>query len=78
MDLLLSSRKSGQPDFGKKISLSSQDYAPLADRTLDALLADDPQLSSTDLAARLLDKPGLVVHPRSIERALARRKKTAR
>ena len=42
---------------------------------IDALLADDPQLSSTDLAACLLDKPGLVVHPRSIERALTRRKK---
>jgi len=45
---------------------------------IDALLADDPNLSSTDLAARLLDKPGLAVHPRSIERALARRKKGAR
>jgi len=42
---------------------------------LDAHLADDPNLSSAELAARLLDEPGLVVHPRSIERALARRKK---
>jgi len=45
---------------------------------IDALLADDPKLSSTELAARLLDEPGLTVHPRSIERALARRKKGAR
>ena len=45
---------------------------------IDALLADDPTLSSTDLAARLSDEPGLVVHPRSIERAMARRKKGAR
>jgi transposase len=45
---------------------------------IDALLADDPKLSSTDVAARLLDERGLVVHPRSIERALARRKKGGR
>ena len=45
---------------------------------IDALLADDPQLSSADLAARLSADPGLAVHPRSIERALARRKKGAR
>lgn len=45
---------------------------------IDALLAGDPKLSSADLAARLLDEPGLAVHPRSIERALARRKKGAR
>jgi transposase len=42
---------------------------------IDALLADDPKLSSAELAARLLDKRRLAVHPRSIERALARRKK---
>lgn len=45
---------------------------------IDALLADDPKLSSADLAARLLNEPGLAVHPRSVERALARRKKKAR
>ena len=45
---------------------------------IDALLAGDPELSSAELAIRLLDKPGLAVHPRSIERALARRKKGAR
>ena len=44
---------------------------------IDGLLAEDPKLSSADLAARLLDEPGLAVHPRSIERALARRKKRA-
>jgi hypothetical protein len=42
---------------------------------IDGLLADNPKLSSADLAARLLEEPGLLVHPRSIERALARRKK---
>ena len=45
---------------------------------IDALLAADPNLSSADLAARLSAEPGLAVHPRSIERALARRKKGAR
>ncbi len=45
---------------------------------IDALLADDPKLTSADLAARLLEGPGLVVHRRSIERALARRKKRGR
>jgi transposase len=45
---------------------------------IDTLLADDPKLSSAELAGRLLDEPGLAVHPRSIERALARRKKGAR
>lgn len=45
---------------------------------IDAFLAEDPKLPSSDLAARLLDASGLAVHPRSIERALARRKKGAR
>ena len=45
---------------------------------IDVLLADDPKLSSADLAAGLLEELGLTVHPRSIERALARRKKGAR
>jgi transposase len=45
---------------------------------IDGLLADNPKLTSVDLAARLLEEPGLVVHPRSIERALARRKKRGR
>lgn len=42
---------------------------------IDTLRVDDPDLSSAELAGRLLEEPGLVVHPRSIERALARRKK---
>lgn len=45
---------------------------------IDGLLVNDPKLSSSELAARLLNDPGLVVHSRSIERALARRKKGAR
>jgi transposase len=39
---------------------------------LRAALEDDPTLRTTDLVARLEARFGLVVHPRSIERALAR------
>ena len=45
---------------------------------IDGFLADNPKLTSADLAARRLEEPGLVVHRRSIERALARRKKRGR
>lgn len=37
---------------------------------------DDPSLRSEDLAGRVLEKFGRKVHPRSVERALARYKKT--
>jgi transposase len=39
------------------------------------LLEREPSLTSTELAERLLDRRGLSVHPRSIERALAREEK---
>ncbi len=39
------------------------------------LRADDPSLRSEDLAGRVLEHFGRKVHPRSVERALARRKK---
>jgi transposase len=42
---------------------------------LDELLAQDPRLRSEELARRVLEKFRLSVHSRSIERALARRKK---
>jgi transposase len=38
-------------------------------------LANDPRLTSADLAQRLLDRFDLRVHPRSIERALSRSEK---
>jgi transposase len=38
-------------------------------------LAQEPSLRSADLAARLRERFGLQVHPRSVERALARAKK---
>jgi len=38
-------------------------------------VTDDPTLGSPQLAARVLERFGRKVHPRSIERALARRKK---
>ena len=38
-------------------------------------LAEDPSLSSVELARRVESRFGKVVHPRSIERALARREK---
>jgi transposase len=37
--------------------------------------ADDPTLGSSQLALRFLERFGRKIHPRSIERALARRKK---
>lgn len=42
---------------------------------LQGLLAQEPSLSSSDLMRRVGQQLGLRVHPRSIERALARQKK---
>lgn len=42
---------------------------------LEQLLWDEPSLRSPELAVRVLKRFGLKVHPRSIERALARPKK---
>lgn len=42
---------------------------------LESLLEEDTLLPATTLAERVLDRFGLSIHPRSIERALARRKK---
>ena len=39
---------------------------------LRAALAEDPSLSTADLVGRVLDRFGVHVHPRSVERALAR------
>jgi transposase len=39
---------------------------------LERLRSEDPSLRSADLAARVLDRFGRKVHPRSVERALAR------
>lgn len=50
----------------------------LTDPVLDILeeaLAREPSLTSTTLAALLKERLGLSVHPRSVERALARRRK---
>ena len=44
---------------------------------LDAARAENPRLSIEDLVELILERFGLRVHPRSIERALARRKKGA-
>lgn len=41
---------------------------------LTRALESEPSLRSADLAARVLERFGLRVHPRSIERALARRR----
>ncbi|UQA91341.1 helix-turn-helix domain-containing protein [Streptomyces halobius] len=46
---------------------------PVMDR-IDAWRAGEPGLTSRKLAARLHDELGLSVHPRSIERAVARRR----
>jgi len=42
---------------------------------LEQLQRDEPTLGSPELAARMLERFGRKVHPRSIERALARAKK---
>jgi len=42
---------------------------------VEQLLQEEPCLRSTELAARVLERFGLEVHPRSVERALARAKK---
>jgi len=42
---------------------------------LEQLTAGDPSLRPTDLAARILERFSRKVHPRSVERALARREK---
>ncbi|KPI17303.1 hypothetical protein OV450_8026 [Actinobacteria bacterium OV450] len=41
---------------------------------VDAWLAADPSLRSADLATRITETFGFTVHPRSVERALARRR----
>lgn len=52
----------------------------LSDAVVDALahhLADDPSATSSALARLVAERFGLRVHPRSVERALARRKRGA-
>ncbi len=44
-------------------------------RFLEASLAQDRSLNSRDLAQLLQDERGLRIHPRSVERALLRRRK---
>jgi transposase len=41
---------------------------------LESLAASDPSLSSPELAAAVVERFGLRVHPRSVERALQRRR----
>ena len=53
----------------------------LSDEVVDFLvgiLADTPQTGTGDLVVGVQERFGLTVHPRSIERALARRKKKRR
>lgn len=50
----------------------------LSEQVLDFLeqeLSTDPSLRSSELASRVHERFGLTVHPRSVERALGRRKK---
>ena len=48
--------------------------APVMD-FIHAALAEQPRLAAPELAQRVAEHFGLVVHPRSIERAVARQKK---
>ncbi len=56
------------PKAAHKLSPSVMAY-------LQKILKDDPQLPANELAHQLDQHFGLVVHPRSIERALVRQKK---
>jgi transposase len=56
------------PKRGHKLS------GPVLD-VLEAALAEDPTLNSTALARLVQERFGLSVHPRSVERALQRRRK---
>jgi len=47
-------------------------------RFLEQLLDSDPSLRSVELGERVRERFGIEVHPRSIERALARQKKNVR
>jgi len=42
---------------------------------LEAALAEDPRVRAAQLASLLQERLGVIVHPRSVERALARRQK---
>jgi transposase len=60
-------RKPG-PRRAHKLDTEVMDY-------LEGLRSKDRSLRPPDLAARVLERFGLKVHPRSVERALARREK---
>jgi transposase len=59
------------PKGGHKLTAEVVDF-------LAETLASEPELRSLDLAKRVAERFGSVVHRRSIERALARRKKNSR
>jgi transposase len=59
------------PKAGHKLTEPIMDF-------LEQARAEDPSLRSSELAERLREEFGLLVHPRSIERALARREKKRR
>jgi transposase len=56
------------PKEGHKLSREIVDF-------LERLAAEEPELRAQDLAGRLHDRFGVEVHPRSVERALGRRRK---
>jgi len=55
------------PKGGHKLTEAVLDH-------LAGVLADDPDLTSKQLAATVSEQFGVTVHPRSVERALARRR----
>ena len=59
------------PQGPHKLSVAVMEY-------VDQQLAEDDSLRSRDLAERVRKKFGFSIHPRSIERALARRRKKGR
>jgi transposase len=65
----LVSRKPG-PKGGHKLTAEVLDF-------LEELLEQEPVLGATDLVARVAERFGLEVHPRSVERALVQRKKNS-
>ena len=56
------------PKEGHKLTQEIVDF-------LERLAGEEPTLRAQDLAARLLERFGVEVHPRSVERALGRRRK---
>ena len=66
--------RAGRPDPGKPGPKSGHKLTGEVVSHLEELLAADPRLRPADLAAAAGQRFGITVHPRSVERALQRRR----